>query len=522
MVDFFCRYIQNDCIGSFANAHLVWADMEKNGIFSQKCLGIAKNYPYVLDFAKHGTTKFLKKNERPDQYPDFMQKGLSANSYHSKRALGSLYRSSRVLDACSSKINLTVESAAIDPDLNYPGWQEYEESAEKHKQNYIDKMSEILRRYSLKCEAEAFTGVVELEVTKKWRNEKLNTTNVVESYIQNIMVTFRNIFLREVEAEVKGCNLSDSDGKERKFRRASAWYMVVYGKSTSVGLSFPWVLSDILIDIKSSRCAQVDRNNIFLTDLDVNIQQCIQSGDLKCDADENISCQCRATAKAILLKWIAKARLNIWSLNKTETCSSCFTRIISHFESNSNVYCCSGQSSDKCTCSVMCSPAKLVLDFLKFFVKHLKDSIGSCVEGCDGFISRNLQELSLQTLANLAIFRNALYLGLHSETNALSASVPDDINEEEGDPIKIPVRSEGLKNILERYRDEVMAYLKKNSGVKYIILRPEKDLHGNHCLIVNSSGKNWQRWNLQEILLDPEFTQKIVLFLNLQKIPIKM
>ncbi|GBM83203.1 hypothetical protein AVEN_262681-1 [Araneus ventricosus] len=101
-------------------------------------MNIAKQYPYVLDFAKHGTTKYLKKSERPDQYPDFMQKGLTANTYYSKRALGSLYRSSRVLDACSSKISLPdfsrLDTSSFDSDLMYLGWEQFESSAEKHKQ----------------------------------------------------------------------------------------------------------------------------------------------------------------------------------------------------------------------------------------------------------------------------------------------------------------------------------------------------------------------------------------------------
>ncbi|KAG8198905.1 hypothetical protein JTE90_015117 [Oedothorax gibbosus] len=516
MIEFFCLYIQNDNIGSFAHAHLVWADLRKNGIFSTKCMKIAERYPYVLDFAKHGATEHLNKSSRPDQYPDFMQKGLIANSYHSKRALGSLYRSSRVLDACSSKINLSIQSVTVDPDLNYPGWEKYEESAERHRKKYVSMIQEILQRYNLQCETEAITGVVELEVSKKWRHELADVAKVVKSYLQNIMMTFKNIFTLECQDEVTKCNLNDSDSKECKFQRASAWYMVVYGKGTSVGLSFPWVLSDILVDLKFNRCVQVTRENLLFADLDDGIQQCIISGSLELHAKEGIECLCWSTTKAILLGWISKARLNIWSLNEAEACNRCFDRIMSHFQSDASIICCSTISKNTCTCSESCLPSKLVLHALKFFVKYIKDSIGSCSEGCDGFIPRNLQELSLQTLAYLAITRNISYLGLQYEVAGSATIAADDLfEEEEGDPIKIPVKTDILKNIVERFREKMMAYLKKSSGVKRIFFVLERDLRGNLSLIVHSSGKNWQRWNLQEILLDPNLTQKLVTCLGL-------
>ncbi|GFU35299.1 RNA-dependent RNA polymerase 1 [Nephila pilipes] len=523
MIDFFCYYIKNDCIGSFANAHLMWADKLKNGIFSRKCMNIAKQYPYVLDFAKHGTTRYLKKSERPDQYPDFMLKGLSANTYYSKRALGSLYRASRVLDACSSKIDLTEgEILTFDLDLCYPGWEKYESLAEKRKQEYISMVSEILRRYNICSEVEAFSGFIDLKFTKKWRHEKSDAIKVIISYMKNIMQTFKFLFLKEIQQEIEENNLNVEESIVRKYQRASAWYMVVYSKKTKTGISFPWILSDILVKIKRNANPQTSNKSNFLEDIDSDIESCVTSGILKCDMSGDLleACRCRILSQAILLEWISKARLNLCSDEKTLTCHSCFNRILTHFLLNSDVYCCSASDKEKCRCSEKCSPCEFILKFLKFFVKKISDSIGKCTEGCDGFISRNLQELSLQTLSYLSISRDISYLGLNFETqNFTKKAFSENISRrffEEGYPLKIPVKTDALKDVIENYREEVIEYLKKNSGVYHIVLQPESDLHDNFYLIVNSLGKTWQRWNLEEILLDPDFTEKILNALNIE------
>ncbi|GFS65766.1 RNA-dependent RNA polymerase 1 [Trichonephila inaurata madagascariensis] len=519
MVDFFCHYIKNDCIGSFAHAHLMWADKSENGIFSKKCMNIAKQYPYVLDFAKHGTTKYLKKSERPDQYPDFMQKGLSANTYYSKRALGSLYRASRVLDACSSKIDLTeIETVSIDPDLCYPGWELYESSAEKHKLKYIKMISEVLRRYNIYSEAEAFSGFFEFKLFKKWRQEKSDAIKVIISYMRNISQTFKYIFYKEMQQEIKENNLNEKESIVRKYQRASAWYMVVYSKKTKIGMSFPWILSDILVKMKKHANLSKSSKNSFLEDIDSDIELSITSGILKCDLSGPLeTCRCRYLSQIVLLEWISKARLNLCS---TSACHSCFDRIFSHFLQHSNIYCCSASNSEECKCSEKCSPCEFILKFLEFYVKKVSDNIGKCTEGCDGFISRNLQELSLQTLSYLAISRNIFHLGINYETKNFTKKAFSETNLdgyfEEGYPLKIPVKTDSLKEVIENNREEVIEYLKKNSGVYHIVLQPESDLHDNFYLIVNSSGKTWQRWNLEEILLDPDFTEKLLNALNIE------
>lgn len=508
MIQFFCHYIQNDNIGTFAHAHLVWADKLEDGIFSKKCMSIAKDYPYVLDFAKYGTIKHLKKSDRPNEYPDFMQKSLRGKTYHSHKALGVLYRTSRVLSACSSKINLICETSSYDPDLEYSGWKLYEESAEQHRKEYTAKVLQILERYNLSNEIEALSGCIEFNSIKKWRQEKANAIKIVKKYFSSIMGIYSNIFKQEVEEECTKNNLCKEEKLERMYQRASAWYMVVYGKKTEV-VSFAWVLSDVLLEIKrnslQNKCSSSCTMSSFLNDLDCDIKLWCSTNKISCDTEK---WQCNDLLEKISFEWIYKSGLNIVKNKENTYCKSCYKRIFLFFKSKSDLFCCSSPIKESCSCEESCSSAKLLMYFLKFFITCIEPSLGICEDkSCDGFLPKNLQELSLQTYSYLAVTRNIFYLGLQFNTNNFTKNAIHSNNfqclfEEEGDPIKIPVDSI-LKEILENHLNEVIKYLMKNSGVTDITLKPVTD---PMCLIVNSVGKNWQRWNLEEILLDSNFT----------------
>lgn len=517
MVNFFCKYIQNDNIGTFAHAHLVLADRLKDGIFSKKCMDIAQRYPYVLDFAKHGTTNYLKNSERPYYYPDFLEKGVRGNTYHSHNVLGSIYRTSRVLNACTSKISLNCETLSHDPDLDYPGWRSYEKSAEMHGKEYFAKVLDVLHRYSLSNEAEAISDV-EMKANKKWREEKSNAIKVANKYLRSIEVYYRNLFFTEFKNECKENDLNEDEKLEKKYQRASAWYMVVYSRPSVRVLSFPWVLSDILIDIKMKRTkstASFDSpESNFFDDIERDIRAWCSLNEIIYDKE---NCMCIYLLKEISLQWITKSGLNFSIDDDSVYCQDCYDRIFNFYKSRSNMYCCSRFSGKLCRCIEYCSAAKLLIDFLKFFITNVDTLIGNCSkDNCNGFLTKNLQELALQTYSLIAITRNISYLGINFNTknfmrNAVLPNVSEIMFEDEGDPIKISANSD-LKYLIDNYSEEIEAFLKKTSGVKVLTLIPDPD---TNCLIVSSIGKNWQRWNLQEILLDTNFIEKLKKNLNI-------
>ncbi|EJW70371.1 hypothetical protein WUBG_18723 [Wuchereria bancrofti] len=75
--------------------------------------------------------------ERAERWPDFMCKNHEP-SYISSRLVGQLYRRIRLLD---DALNLTIvmeENIPImlDPDLEYPGWERYQNIAKSQFDSY--------------------------------------------------------------------------------------------------------------------------------------------------------------------------------------------------------------------------------------------------------------------------------------------------------------------------------------------------------------------------------------------------
>ncbi|KAL1478094.1 hypothetical protein MTO96_035233 [Rhipicephalus appendiculatus] len=162
MIQFICNYIKNDSIGILSNAHLAWADQEKAGICSQKCLAIAEKISICLDFAKNGKTAFLRREERPLQYPDFMEKGSHKATYRSDHALGILYRTCRSLEAAVGRLG----HRHVDPGrchaLAVPGWEKYRESALQALMYYNANLRRILNQYGIGSEGEVLACMVNI------------------------------------------------------------------------------------------------------------------------------------------------------------------------------------------------------------------------------------------------------------------------------------------------------------------------------------------------------------------------
>lgn len=74
MIDFLANYIRYDKLGQIANAHLVHADSNENGIFSEECHKLAKMHSDAVDFPKTGKIPQIDDDLRPKSYPDFMMK----------------------------------------------------------------------------------------------------------------------------------------------------------------------------------------------------------------------------------------------------------------------------------------------------------------------------------------------------------------------------------------------------------------------------------------------------------------
>ncbi|GFS68297.1 RNA-dependent RNA polymerase [Trichonephila clavipes] len=149
--------------------------------------------------------------------------------------------------------SLPLVSEKVDPDLEYPGWERYKESAIKSRNKFNTLLNVILRNYGIKDEAEIFSGTLtNLHLRFKERNDR----NEIERVSKNCMKRLFECMNKEFSEEFQeSCDVKEFD--ERMLRKASAWYIVTYRESNAKFLSFPWTISKILtaMKLRKNRCS---------------------------------------------------------------------------------------------------------------------------------------------------------------------------------------------------------------------------------------------------------------------------
>lgn len=244
--NFFVDYMINDTLGAISTAHLIHADREPNKAFNEKCLQLATLHSMAVDFAKTGAPAEMPRILKPREFPNFMER-VEKPMYISNGALGKLYRAimdSKVAESsyflCSGKIDQT----AYDHELEVSGFEAFIKIAEKHRDQYIEKLSAIMIYYEAETEDEILTGNLRKRA----------------AYLQRDNIRYRDmkdrilLSLKSLQKEAK--EWFHSSCKEHEYQQmASAWYHVTYHPNFSREgmkcLSFPWIKGDILLNIKS-------------------------------------------------------------------------------------------------------------------------------------------------------------------------------------------------------------------------------------------------------------------------------
>ncbi|KAJ8753540.1 hypothetical protein K2173_022781 [Erythroxylum novogranatense] len=243
---FFVDYMINDTLGAISTAHLVHADREPEKARSKECLMLADLHSMAVDFAKTGAPAEMPKYLRPKEYPDFMER-LDKRMYISDRVLGKLYRAT--LDSASQQISNFVSSqkladSAYDHDLEVEGFEDFIKNASNHRDVYVEKLRALMNYYEAKSEDEILTGNL--------RNRPMYLKRDNRRYgdvKDRILVSVKSL-----HKEARRWFESSCEPKDQQ-RMASAWYHVTYHPTYSQKsmnyLSFPWILGDILMNIKS-------------------------------------------------------------------------------------------------------------------------------------------------------------------------------------------------------------------------------------------------------------------------------
>ncbi|XP_050288855.1 RNA-dependent RNA polymerase 2-like isoform X1 [Quercus robur] len=146
---FFVDYMINDTLGAISTAHLVHADREPDNALSKKCLELANLHSMAVNFAKTGAPAEMPRVWKPKEFPDFMER-VDKPMYTSNNVLGKLYRAT-VESTVQERPNLVqlekFSKETYDNDLEVDGFEAFLEIAEKHKDQYIEKMTSLMKYY---------------------------------------------------------------------------------------------------------------------------------------------------------------------------------------------------------------------------------------------------------------------------------------------------------------------------------------------------------------------------------------
>ncbi|CAL9031105.1 unnamed protein product [Prunus brigantina] len=250
---FFVDYMINDNLGAISTAHLVHADHEPDKALNPKCLQLADLHSMAVDFAKTGAPAEMSRTLKPKEFPDFMER-VDKPMYISNGALGKLYRAV-VGSVLQEKTNLVwseqIAEAAYDQDLEVDGLESVLEVAKGHRDMYIEKMRTIMNYYGAVTEDEILTGNLRNRAAYLQRDNRR----------YGDMKDRISLSLKNLQKEAKGLFESSCPVSEHQ-RMASAWYHVTYHPSYFQEdmncLSFPWIVGDILLNIKAVNSPRKD------------------------------------------------------------------------------------------------------------------------------------------------------------------------------------------------------------------------------------------------------------------------
>lgn len=514
MIQFICNYIKNDTIGVMSSAHLAWADQLPEGIFSKCCLRLADKISVCLDFAKTGAPSRLEKKEKPRVFPDFMEKGSHKNTYQSKRILGQLYRLLRSLEAV---VSTDFRSNFVDSDcqralFEFAGWEVYKDFAEQSLDYYASEMGRILNQYGIKSEGEVVTGLVnKVSDVSKSRKEKTNVETLVAKQYQHLVKMVRQRFVDDLNAACRARGISTVCGRKIAIlQMVSAWYMVAYnsgtcGKQHSFG--FPWAVANTLLVLFRTRTIEVDVSQSPRNFLVSKINDAL--------AKEMEDVRVEDKALEVITQWAVKDELVKDSKSKPfSICKTCLTQIFQVFvksKRNGEQLVMSNGSSDLATSDrdrngeLSATAGDLVVGFFKHMCSAAVEFPPCSRCKWSASMTRTITMAAVRTYSLLAITRDLCHVGLPCEP---TLHEPLQLVQE-GNPVRIEVDHQGFISLLQHSTEEVERLLSDWTGVQEVHIRGDATPR-SRCLMVSAVGRDWQRWFLEELVLQPWLAEAVL------------
>ncbi|CAJ0902850.1 22617_t:CDS:10 [Entrophospora sp. SA101] len=242
--EFFADFLINNRLGIIGNLHLAFADFI--GLESEECLTLADLHSKAVDFNKSGIPVTDKLPELKN-YPDFMEKKVK-ESYQSQGILGLLYRKIQLTKSEDDPLLIydTVSGLKVNEEYLYEGYMGHLEKALHYRSQYNRSIRSIMDKFGVQTEPE----IISSNILQKMNGRKTyDVREKISNEISHIIYEFRMMRI-PVTDESKAL--------------ASAWYYVTYKQNDDefydegrdereedlLLLSFPWVVSDLLLKIR--------------------------------------------------------------------------------------------------------------------------------------------------------------------------------------------------------------------------------------------------------------------------------
>ena len=241
VIEYFAVYTNYNNLGLIGDAHVAFSDKEKEGANSNISKELAEKFSKAVDAPKTGDKIDLKDEEKPKDYPHYMEKTKNI-SYHSNNVLGKLYDESNEMILQRVRGNY-LNNTFYDEDLKLKGWEAFAFLAMIYYRDYFNEFLNMLKKNEIENETILLTGNnIDNENSifqKKKNNYDIREKISIEMrhlFINN-QNSFNNVinefFIKDIEKSQRKMNEKDLINISLLFKRnlhlfASSCYMISY------------------------------------------------------------------------------------------------------------------------------------------------------------------------------------------------------------------------------------------------------------------------------------------------------
>ena len=258
LIEQFIINIKTDILGEVSIAHLIHADHDKKGIWSDACLQLACIASEAVDAPKTGTTPNVPRSLRCQERPDFLGHAPSKKIYRSTHALGVMYRDIRTIINALNKHRMPSTSSFECPDDVFNA---YYSDARSLLRSYKAQMDALMVKFDAKSEVQIICG----SMAERRKDERYDLQAEAREAYANLAKSFREKFRRKtIELSKK----KDSK-KESSLHLLLACFRIVYdekeGKNFETCRAAPWLVFPDHVPLPSYRSQPDDSDPASLS-----------------------------------------------------------------------------------------------------------------------------------------------------------------------------------------------------------------------------------------------------------------